>query len=314
MAKRIVLVTARSFSSAGKEAQDYLLEHDCEIVWLKGGAEEELRRELPRADAVIAGLERYDRAMIESAPNLKVISRYGVGYDKVDLDAAMEHGVAVTITAGANENSVADLAFALMLSCARNIPLMAGAVKSGSMNRPLGMELWRKTLGVVGVGRIGKGVVRRAKGFEMKILCYDVYQDTEFAARYDARFVDLDTLLRGSDFITLHTPYSEKTKNMISAEQFSVMKKSAVLVNTARGGLIDEEALYRALKDRQIYAAALDATAAEPPYSSPLCGLDNCILTPHAGATTVDSVDGMSMMAARNVIDILETGTCRFSV
>lgn len=314
MAKLKVLVTARSFASAGKEAEEYLRAHNCEIVRLSGNVEEGLKRELPGAAAVVAGLEKYDRATLESAPELKVISRYGVGYDKVDLAAAREKGIAVTITAGANENSVADLAVSLMLACARNIPLMSDSVKKGAVNRPLGLEMWHKTLGVVGVGRIGKGVIRRAKGFGMEILCYDMYQDLEFAKQYDAKFVDLDTLLGKSDFITLHTPYNEQTKNMISTGQFSRMKQNAVLVNTARGGLIDEDALYHALKDRRIYAAALDATVVEPACASPLCTLDNCILTPHAGATTVDAVDQMSLMAARNVVEVLETGTCRFSV
>mgnify|MGYP000890492162 CR=1 FL=1 len=313
MAKYKVLVTARSFSSAGREALDYLWDHGCEVIRLQGG-EEERKHLLPQVDAVIAGLESYDRAALESAPKLKVISRYGVGYDKVDLSAAKERGIAITITAGANENSVADLAVALMLACARNIPLMNESVKKGTAGRPIGLEMWRKTLGVVGVGRIGKGVVRRAAGFEMRILCYDMDPDRKFAAQYGAKYVDLDTLIRESDFITLHTPYNEKTKNMISERQLQSMKRSAVLVNTARGGLIDEEALYRALKDRMIYAAALDAVAAESSCSSPLCGLGNCILTPHAGATTVDAVCRMSMQAARNAVDVLETGTCRFSV
>lgn len=314
MAKYKVLVTARSFSSVNDEPMKLLEKNDCEVIRSKGDVKEFLKQHLPEADAVIAGLETYDRETIESAPSLKVISRYGVGYDKIDLEAARDKGVSVTITVGANENSVADLAVGLMLSAARHIPYMDRTLKARDQKRPMGVEMWHKTLGVVGAGRIGKGVIKRASGFEMRILCFDMVQDKEFAEKYGVEYVDFDTLIRESDFITLHTPYTEKTKNMIGAEQFEAMKDSAVLVNTARGGLIDEDKLYDALKNHKIAAAALDATLVEPPYDSLLLTLDNCILTPHAGATTTDAVNNMSIMAAQNVVDILKHGTCDYVV
>lgn len=314
MAKYKVLVTARSFSTVNDEPIKLLEKNNCEVIRFKGDVKEFLKQYLPEADAVIAGLETYDRETIGSASSLKVISRYGVGYDKIDLEAARDKGVSVTITPGANENSVADLAFGLMLSAARHIPYMDRTMRARDQKRPMGVEMWRKTLGVVGAGRIGKGVIKRAKGFEMRILCFDMVHDMEFADKYGVEYVDFDTIINESDFITLHTPYNEKTKNMIGAAQFAAMKDTAVLVNTARGGLIDEDMLYDALKNHKIGAAGLDATLVEPPYDSLLLTLDNCILTPHAGATTTDAVHNMSMMAAQNAINILEHGTCDYMV
>jgi D-3-phosphoglycerate dehydrogenase len=270
----------------------------------------ELPVRLPDADGVIAGLEPWTADMLENAPKLRIISRYGVGYDAVDLDAAKKAGVKVAVTPGANADSVADLAVTLMLAAARHVPYMDASIKAGGQKRPAGVELWRKTLGVVGTGRIGKGVIKRLSGFEMRFLCYDTYKDDAFLSAYGGRYVDLYTLLREADFITLHSPLTDETRNMIGGPQFSIMKKNAVLVNTARGGIIDEAALYQALKDGEIGAAALDATVEEPPYNSPLCCLPNCILTPHAGAATVEAAYNMGMMAAKNLLDVLNSGTC----
>lgn len=317
MGKYRVLVTARSFGTADGQALKLLEEHGCEVKKLnqaEGPIAEQLDREIPEADAVIAGLETYDPGLMDRAGKLKVISRYGVGYDKVDLEAARARQITVTITPGANGDSVADLAVALMLACARNIPRMDQGIKSGNQIRPAGVEMWEKTLGVVGAGRIGKGVARRCRGFGMRILCCDQFQDPEFARNCPAEYVDLDTLVREADFITIHSPLTPETQNMFGSRQFRMMKKDAVLVNTARGGIVDEDALYQALRNGEIRGAGLDATVAEPPYDSPLCGLPNCILSPHAGAATKEASSKMSLMAARNVIEVLETGSCRYAV
>lgn len=317
MAKYKVLVTARSFGTVDDLAVNLLHENDCEVKKLDakdGPVPEQLKQALPYADAVIAGLEDYDRELIESAKNLKVISRYGVGYDRVDLSAAADHHVAVTVTPGANGDSVADLAMTLMLDCARNIVVMDNGIKNKNQTRPSGVEMWGKTLGVVGAGRIGKGVAKRCTGFNMRILCYDQYQDENFKKECGAEYVDLETLIRESDFITIHSPLTPETKNMFGAEQFKAMKKDAILVNTARGGIVDEDALYEALKNGDIRGAALDATIQEPPYDSPLCTLPNCILTPHAGAATKEAVSKMGLMAAQNAVDILTGKSCAYEV
>ncbi len=317
MAEYKVLVTARSFGTVDDLAVKLLQQNGCEVKKLEvkdGPIAEQLRRELPGADAVIAGLEDYDRELMASAANLKVISRYGVGYDKVDLKAAAGLQIKVTVTPGANGDSVADLAVALMLSCARNIVVMDNGIKGSDQVRPSGVEMWGKTLGVVGAGRIGKGVARRCTGFDMRILCHDQFEDENFKKACGAEYVDLETLIRESDFITIHSPLTPETENMFGAEQFKIMKKDAILVNTARGGIVDEEALYDALKSGEIRAAALDATVHEPPYDSPLCTLPNCILTPHAGAATKEAVSKMGLMAAQNAVDVLTGGSCAYEV
>ena len=292
MGKYKVIVTARSFAKADDQALRLLEEHDCDVVRLVAGVatfDEQIKEEIAAADAVIAGLDEYSKELIDLAGKLKVISRYGVGYDKVDVEAADRKGILVTITPGANGDSVADLAVTLMLDAARNVAAMDAAMKGRAQARPQGVEMWQKTLGVIGTGRIGQGVARRCKGFDMKILCYDIYENEAFKKECNAKYVDLSTLLKESDFITIHSPLTPETKDMIGAREFDMMKNDAVIVNTARGGIINEEALYEALKSGSIRGAGLDATVDEPPYDSPLMTLPNCILTPHAGAATKEA-------------------------
>ncbi len=312
-----VIVTARSFGKTDSKAVDLLKANGCEVKKLEaadGPIEEQLKKEIVDADAVIAGLEDYTPELIASAKKLKVISRYGVGYDKVDVAAAREHGVAVTITPGANGDSVADLAVALMLDLARNVTVMDNSIRAKAQKRPSGLEMWQKTLGIVGAGRIGQGVGKRCRGFDMKILAYDMFESEAFKEETGAQYVDLETLLKESDFITIHSPLTPETENMISTEQFQMMKNTAIIVNTARGGIIDEAALYEALKSGEIRGAGLDATVDEPPYGSPLMELENCILTPHAGAATAEASSKMSYMAAENALAVLQTGECKFAV
>lgn len=312
-----IVITARSFGKADDRAAELLRANGCELVKLEeadGPISEQLKREIVDADGVIAGLEEYSPELIASAKKLKVISRYGVGYDKVDVEAAKARGVAVTITPGANGDSVADLAMALMLDVARNVTIMDNSIKGKAQKRPSGVEMYQKTLGVIGAGRIGQGVARRCRGFDMQILCYDMYENEAFKEECKARYVDLETLLKESDFITIHSPLTPETENMISTKQFAMMKENAIIVNTARGGIIDEAALYEALKTGEIRGAGLDATVDEPPYGSPLMELENCILTPHAGAATIEASSKMSYMAAQNVVDVLTGKGCRFAV
>lgn len=317
MAEYKVLVTARSFGTADDQAYEYLQKAGCECLKLEekdGPIEEQLYREIQNADALIAGLEQIDENLINKAKKLKVISRYGVGYDNVDCEAAKRNGIQVTVTPGANGESVADLAIALMLAAARNVPLMDAAMKRNEQKRPQGIELFQKTLGIVGAGKIGKGVTRRCRGFDMKILVYDMCRDENFVKETGACYVDLETLIRESDFISIHSPLTEKTRRMFSEQQFRIMKRDAVIVNTARGGIIDEQALYEALTGGGLRGAGLDATEQEPPYDSPLLRCENCIITPHAGAATREACSRMSLMAAENVREVLSGKKCSYNV
>ena len=304
MAEYLVLATPRTFAQTDDAPIRLLEENGCEVVRLQrdgGDLTAQLAEYLPQADAVIAGLEPYDRALLSTAKKLRVISRYGVGYDQVDLEAARD--------------SVADLAMALMLCAARQVCRMDGVIRAGRTEKPVtGVEVWKKTLGVVGTGRIGKGVIRRAAGFEMNVLAYDAYPDEDFLSAHGGQYVDLDTLFRESDFITLHCPLNEETRNLVDRARLAEMKPGAVLVNTARGGLVDESALYEALRTGKIGAAGLDVTETEPACASPLAGLPNCVLTPHAGAATCEAGYRMGMMAAQNALDLLNGRDCPYVV
>lgn len=318
MGKYLVLATPRSFAKASRDPIELLKKNNCEVLRLPiddGDLHQQLMEYIPKADAIIAGLEPYDKELLSRAEKLKVISRYGVGYDKVDLDAARVKGIAVTITPGANGDSVADLTMALMLGAARNVCYMDSAIRAGRVEKPVsGVELWQKTLGVIGTGRIGKGVIERASGFHMKVLAYDSYKDEKFVAEHNGKYTDLDTIFKEADFITLHCPLLPETENLVNAKRLEEMKPTAVLVNAARGGIVDEDALYHALKDGKIGAAALDATVVEPACDSPLATLPNCTLTPHAGAATAEAGYNMGMMAAQNALCILREETCKFTV
>jgi D-3-phosphoglycerate dehydrogenase len=307
-----VLATARSFAKTNPQPLRLLEESGCTVIRPRDNGE--LRVLLPRADGIIAGLEEYNAGTLALCGKLKVISRYGVGYDAIDLDAARERGIRVACTPGANSDSVADLAVGLMLAAARYIPFMDAAIKNHAQERPTGIELWRKTLGVLGTGRIGRGVMKRMSGFAMRSLCYDTFRDEAAISCLGGAYTDLDTLFRQSDFITVHLPLTDETRGMVSEKEFKKMKSTAVLVNTARGGIVDEAALYEALKTGTIFAAGLDATVDEPPYESPLGMLPNCVLTPHAGAATVEAAHNMGMMATENLLEVLKTGTCRYLV
>ncbi|MDR2444843.1 MAG: phosphoglycerate dehydrogenase [Spirochaetaceae bacterium] len=310
MSFHTILVTARSFAKANPLPLNVLVEAGCSVIRPKD--EEEWRELLAEADGIIAGLERYDEDTLHSCKKLKVISRYGVGCDAIDLNAARKKGVKVACTPEANSDSVADLAIALMLAAARHIPYMDAMVKTGVAERPLGVEMCRKTLGVIGAGRIGKRVMKRASGFDMRLLCYDVRRDDEAVLRLGGAYTNLDALCTESDFITIHLPLTGETRGMISENQFKKMKRTAVIVNTARGGIVDEGALYHALKTGGIFAAGLDVSVYEPPCGSPLCTLPNCIVSPHIGAATIEATHSMGMMAVENLLTVLETGTCPY--
>ncbi len=273
---------------------------------------EEVAALLPGVDGYIAGLDYITAEALASAPaSLKVISRYGAGVDRVDLAAAKQKGIVVTNTPGTNSTAVCELAFGLMLSLTRHIPQMDAAVRRGEWPRANGMELAGKTLGIAGLGAIGKKLAVRAKAFDMDVIAYDPYFDTAFAAEHDVKQMELDDLIVQADVVSLHVPLTEQTRHMIGSTQIARMKDGAFVINTARGGLVDEAAAADAIKSGKLGGIGLDAFEVEPPQGSPLLGLDNVVLTPHAGAHTDEAVAGMGMMAVRNLIDVLQGRECR---
>ncbi|SRR5581483_9680908 len=248
--------------------------------------------------------DKIDAELMDAAPRLKVISNMAVGVDNVDVAAATARRIPVGNTPGVLTDATADHAFALMLSAARRIVEGEKYVRAGKWitwhpQLLLGADFAGATLGIIGFGRIGQAVAKRAQGFDLHV----IYHDPSARPAYGATPTDLGTLLRESDFISLHVPLTEQTRHMINAETLRKMKPNAILVNTARGPVVDSQALYIALKSKQIFAAALDVTEPEPlPVDSPLLELDNCLIVPHLGSASRQTRDEMSFLAAQNLI------------
>ncbi len=273
-----------------------------------GVSEEELATWLSDRSivAVLAGGEPYTRRVIEAAPGLRIISRAGVGTDSVDIQAATERGVFVTITPGANHEAVAEHTFALLLSLSRQILKRDHEVRRGIWNRNPLLPLRGKTLGVVGMGRIGRAVIQRAHAFGMRILVTEEYPDPEFLERFEAELVSLEELLARSDYVTLHVPLTERTRHMINRRTIALMKQGAILVNTARGGLVCESDLIEALRSGQLGGAGLDVFEQEPlPTDSPLAQMENVVLAPHVAGIDERSMYEMAVGAARNIVNVL---------
>ena len=257
--------------------------------------EEELIGFLPGVFATIAGGEPYTERVFASAKDLKMVARFGVGYDQVDVAAATRHGVAVAMAFGGNHESVADGAFALMAASACDLPNKHALVRSGGWGSGFHTGMWKKTLGIIGMGRIGRALARRAsRGFDMRVLAYDPMPDAAYARANGIELTDLATLLKTADFVSLHIPHTRENEGFINAERLAMMKPSAYLINTARGVLVDEVALFDALKSRRIAGAGLDVYRKEPPVNSPLLGLDNVVFLPHSSGMDDNGELGMA--------------------
>jgi len=282
-----------------------------EIVDMRGmGIEDPAFVEvLKSVDAVLSGNDLViDEALFGMAPKLKVIAKMGVGLDMIDIDAASRHGAIVFNTPGVNNQAVADHTFAMLLAVARKIIYCDRSLreKRWEHTKIMGIELWQKTIGIVGLGAIGRAVALRAKGFDMKIVAHDPYWPDQFAAENRIERVPLEALLKMSDVISLHVPLTPENKGMINANTLGLMKPTAILVNAARGEIVNETDLHRALKDGVIIGAALDVFENEPPTESPLLDLDNVVLTPHTAAFTTEAMNNMNVGVVEQLIDYLE--------
>lgn len=252
---------------------------------------------------VVRSRTKITREVIEAAGKLKVIARAGVGVDNIDVNAATERGIMVVNAPESASITVAEHTIGVIISLARKIALADRSVKEGKWekSRFMGLELFGKTLGIVGIGRIGKQVAARLRGFEMKMLAYDPYISEEDALELGVTLVDIDTLLKESDIITIHVPLTPETRHFIAARELELMKEDAFIINCARGGIVDEQALYAALKAGDIGGAGLDVYEEEPPRDNPLLGLDNVVLTPHIGASTVEAQQNASIIVAQEI-------------
>ena len=252
--------------------------------------------------------ERVDAELLDSAPHVEVVSNMAVGFDNIDIAECTKRGIPVGNTPGVLTDTTADLAWALLMAGARRIVEGADYVRAGRWKTwgpmlLMGQDVYGATLGIIGLGRIGTAVAKRARGFDMRILYYDVRRRQDLEAEWGLEYVDLDTLLKESDFVTVHTVLNPQTHHLISEREFGLMKQTAVLVNAARGPIVDPKALYRALKGGQIAYAALDVTEPEPiNMDNPLLELDNIVIVPHIGSASYATRGKMAEMAARNLI------------
>jgi D-3-phosphoglycerate dehydrogenase len=265
--------------------------------------ESELLQAVQGVKGALAGSEPYTRRVIESNPDLRVIARAGVGYDAVDLTAATERGVAVAIAPGTNHDCVAEHTFGLILALAKGLIPQHLSVQAGGWPRQPNIPLRGRTLGIAGLGRIGKAVALRGTSFGMRLLAHEPFPDSAFVAQNKITLLPFDRLLAESDYLTLHVPLSPESRHLINERTLRLMKPKAFLINTARGGLICEQDLVEALKARQIAGAGLDVFEQEPPPADhPFFSLDNVVLTPHAAGVDLQSRDDMAISAAQAII------------
>lgn len=310
-----VLATARSFCKSDGPHHAYLRDNDCEVDLHPPDhpmSAAELAELVPGYDGLILGLDDCNADVIARADRLRVISRYGSGVDKVDVEAATARGIVVTNTPGVNRIAVAELTIGLMFCLARRIPQMVNNVRAGVWTRAQGWELYGKTLGLIGLGAIGREVAARAHALGMHVIANDPYSAGILDRNAD--LVDLATLLREAHIISLHCATTPETTNLINAERLALVRDGAYLVNTARGELVDEGALYDALVSGKLAGAASDVFHNEPPEGSPLLALDNFLPTLHIAGTTQESVQRMAMLAAQNVVDVLRGDISGYAV
>jgi len=312
-----VLITPRSFETVKDKCIGLLEKENFEVVMNPYGrvlTEEELAGLIEEMDGIIVGIDPVTSKVLEKAKRLKVISKYGVGVDNIDLEKAKEKGILVTNTPGANSNAVAELTLGLIFTVLRKINLSDRKTREGSWERFVGYELSGKTLGIIGTGNIGRRLVKLLKGFDLRILCYDKDLDLEWAAEEGIIYVSLEELLKNSDVISIHMPLTKETYHFISDKELSFVKPGAVIINTSRGGIIDEMALYNALKEGKLLGAGLDVFEKEPPIDSPLLNLENVVMTSHIGAHTQEATENMAKMAVENLISVLKGEKPKFLV
>jgi D-3-phosphoglycerate dehydrogenase len=301
-----VLISSRTIGSKVKEPVEFLRQNGHEVIERSDLGVESLGGDLlASVDAILLGAGKVTREMTGVSPSLKVISMIGAGYDTVDIAAATERGIIVTNAPGVNARSVADLTVGLILAAARRIPQADHAVKQGRWERELSDDVYGKALGVIGIGAIGREVIKRVKGFDMEILAYARTPDPELSKALGFTYVTLEDLLTKSDFVSLHLPLTLETKHFLDGPRLNLLRTTSYLINTARAELVDQKVFLEQLRQGRLAGAAVDVFAEEPPDNDPLCALPNVITTPHMGAFTYETMRNAGMHAAKNALDVL---------
>ncbi len=308
MEKITALIEARPFCIFDSGPMEKLKKEGINIIDMRGSGIDDPKfiEALKDVDAVLCGNDLLvNDAMLDMAPRVKAIAKMGVGLDTVDIKAASNHNAIVFNTPGANNQAVADHTFGLILSLARKIVFCDQSLrdKRWEHTKIMGIEIWQKTLGLIGLGAIGRCVALRAKGFQMKVVAYDPFWPEEFAGEHGIEKIEIDDLLKVSDIVSLHLPLTEENRGMINEKTLKSMKSTALLINAARGEIVKEIDLYNALKDNVIAGAGLDVFENEPPTNSPLLELDNVVMTPHIAAFTHDAMNNMCTGVADQLIE-----------
>jgi len=306
--KITALIEARPFCIFDTGPMEKLKKEGVNIIDMRGSGIDDPKfiEALKDVDAVLCGNDLFvNDAMLDMAPRLKAVAKMGVGLDTVDIKAASNHNAIVFNTPGANNQAVADHTFGLILSLARKIVFCDQSLreKRWEHTKIMGIEIWQKTIGLIGLGAIGRCVALRAKGFSMKIVAYDPFWPEEFAGEHGIEKIEIDDLLKVSDIVSLHLPLTEENRGMINKKTLQRMKPTALLINAARGEIVKEKDLYNALKDNVIAGAGLDVFENEPPTNSPLLELDNVVMTPHIAAFTHDAMNNMCTGIANQLIE-----------
>ena len=317
MTSPVLLITSRNIEP-GDETHRRIEAQGVEVRFadsLDLRTDDKLVAALRGVDAVIAAGESYNASVLSQCDRLKIITRTGVGYDKVDVAAARERGIAVTNTPGVNRHSVAEWTVLHMLMCAKRGVANFGEIGRGGWQPTVGIDLAGLTLGIVGLGTVGKEVAQRMRAFEMRILAYDLRQDSQFAEEHDVTYVSLDRLFAESDFVTIHCNLDASTRHLVNAERLALMKPTAYLINLARGGVVDNEALAKSLAERRIAGAGLDVFEQEPlPEDSPFRRLDNVVMSPHAAGASRDARARSRDVAVDDVLRVLRGERPQFPV
>ena len=305
-----VLVTASHYVELCSEAKNLLERNGHSVLLIDRTMPyftfEELSGLVGDIDAAVVGLDQWNEAVFKIAPKLKIIARFGVGVDNVDLVKAKEYGIKVSNASGQNSNSVAEIAVAFMLNALRNIPSLHGSLTNGKWLRFVGSDLQGKTVGLIGFGDIARKVARKLSGFDVRLIAYDMFPNYEAAKALGVDIVSFETLLRESDIVSIHAPSNKDTFHLINRDTLALMKKGAYLINTARGALVDTDALCDAVSGGYLAGAAVDVYEQEPlPSDARILRVENIICTPHTSAETYESYRAVGLCTAQSVVDAL---------
>lgn len=313
-----VLVTSSSFGKISSEPEDLLRRNNCDLTYDRGPfSDEELAKMITGYFAIIVGEDWVGPQTLGRADELRVVAKHGIGLDKIAIGEATKRRILVTRALGSNEETVADFVFALILGISRRLVEASISIRKNLWEGPkyTGVEIYEKVLGIVGLGGIGKKVAKRARGFNMEVLCYDIVRSEDFERDWRVKFVDLEALFRLSDFVTVHIPLTPATRNSIGYSQLRKMKRTAYLVNTARGEIVQEGDLYRALKEGLLAGAAIDVYSKEPPQKDfPLLSLPNVLATPHIAGYTVEASTRTGMTVAEEIIRVAKGENLKFAI